>query len=74
MVSAGGDHRVKIWDVRNYREVHSYYTQRPTDHVAISELGLLGIGWGGHVSVPSSLPNTTSRDLVFSFFFLWLVC
>ena len=51
MVSAGADNRVKIWDVRNYREVHSYYTQRPADNVTISELGLLGIGWGGHVSV-----------------------
>jgi U3 small nucleolar RNA-associated protein 7 len=51
MVSAGADYRVKIWDVRNYREIHSYYTQRPTDQVTISDTGLLGIGWGGHVSV-----------------------
>jgi U3 small nucleolar RNA-associated protein 7 len=51
MVTAGADHRVKIWDVRKYQEIHSYYTQRPADHLAISELGLLGIGWGGHVSV-----------------------
>jgi U3 small nucleolar RNA-associated protein 7 len=54
MVTAGADYRVKIWDIRNYREIHSYYTQRPTDQVRISELGLLGIGWGGHVSVPYS--------------------
>ena len=51
MVSAGADYRVKIWDIRNYREIHSYYTKRPTDEVTISELGLLGIGWGSHVSV-----------------------
>ena|SRR5579859_3725850 len=51
MVSAGADYRVKIWDVRNYREVHSYFTQRPADEVRISELGLLVIGWGGHVNV-----------------------
>jgi U3 small nucleolar RNA-associated protein 7 len=51
MVSTGADHRVKIWDVRNFREVHSYYTQRPADTVTISELGLLGVGWEGHVTV-----------------------
>ena len=54
MVTAGADHRVKIWDVRKYQEIHSYYTQRPADHLAISELGLLGIGWGGHVNVCTS--------------------
>lgn len=52
MVSAGSDHRVRIWDIRNYKEIHSYYTHRPTDKVTLSELGLLGIGWGGHVNVP----------------------
>lgn len=55
MVSAGADYRVKIWDVRNYREIHSYYTQRPADEITISELGLLGIGWGSHVSVYPAL-------------------
>lgn len=51
MVSAGADYRVRIFDIRNYKEIHSYYTQRPANEVAISEMGLLGIGWGGHVSV-----------------------
>ena len=51
MVSAGADYRVRIWDVRNYKEVHSYFTNRPADVVSLSELGLLAIGWGGHVNV-----------------------
>lgn len=51
LVTAGADHRVRIWDVRKYQEIHSYYTQRPTDEVAISDMGLLGIGWKGHVTV-----------------------
>jgi U3 small nucleolar RNA-associated protein 7 len=51
MVSAGADHRVRIWDVRKYQEVHSYYTQRPANEVTVSDMGLLGIGWNGHVSV-----------------------
>lgn len=51
MVSTGTDYRVRIFDIRNYKEIHSYYTQRPANEVAISEMGLLGIGWGGHVSV-----------------------
>jgi len=53
MVTAGADYRVRIFDIRNYREIHSYYTQRPANEVAVSEMGLLGIGWGGHVSVLS---------------------
>jgi U3 small nucleolar RNA-associated protein 7 len=60
MVSAGADYRVRIWDVRKYQEVHSYYTQRPAEEVTISELGLLGIGWGsGHVSVRSLMTSLT---------------
>jgi U3 small nucleolar RNA-associated protein 7 len=55
MVSAGADHRVRIWDVRKYQEVHSYYTQRPANEVTVSDMGLLGIGWNGHVSVRISL-------------------
>lgn len=62
MVSAGADHRVKIWDVRNYREVHSYYTQRPAEQVTLSELGLLGVGWGSHVAVYLS-PSDLTVDL-----------
>ena len=51
MASAGADHRVKIWDVRKYQELHSYYTQSPADQLDISELGLLAVGWNGHVTV-----------------------
>lgn len=51
MTSAGADGQLKIWDVRMYKEVHAYYTPTPATTLTLSDRGLLGVGWGPHVSV-----------------------
>ncbi|OLL25722.1 putative U3 small nucleolar RNA-associated protein 7 [Neolecta irregularis DAH-3] len=51
MTTCGADSQLKIWDIRAFKEVHSYYTPTPAQTLNISETGLLGVGWGPHVSV-----------------------
>jgi len=49
MATGGGDSKVKIFDLRMYKEVHSYktYGGAPTC-LDISQTGILGIGHGCH--------------------------
>jgi len=51
MVTAGADSKLKIWDLRMYKETHSYYYRgRPplADGLDISQTGILGIATGCH--------------------------
>jgi len=51
MVTGGADSQVRIWDLRMYKETHSYFTRGgpPTD-LDISQRGILGIGHGCHTT------------------------
>ncbi|KAJ1568184.1 Small subunit (SSU) processome component, partial [Cladochytrium tenue] len=51
MVSAGLDGRVKVWDVRTYKELHDYYSPAPASNLAISQLGLLAVSYTSHVTI-----------------------
>ena len=51
MASSGLDGQVKIWDIRTYRELHSYFTIRPASTIDVSDQGLLALGFGPHVQV-----------------------
>lgn len=51
MATAGADNQLKIWDVRTYKELHSYYTPTPANSMHISETGLLALSWGPHVTI-----------------------
>ncbi|CAG8442073.1 1309_t:CDS:10 [Diversispora eburnea] len=51
MASAGLDGRLKLWDVRTYKCLQDYYTRTSVSSLSISQLGLLGVGWGPHVTV-----------------------
>ena len=51
MASSGADHKVKIWDLRMYKELHQYTHERPIDEMSVSDTGLLALGFGGHVKV-----------------------
>ena len=51
MATGGGDSRVKIFDLRMYKEIHSYntYGGAPTG-LDISQTGILGVGHGCHTT------------------------
>lgn len=51
MATSGLDGQLKIWDVRTYKVVQEYYTPTPASSLSISQMGLLAVGWGPHVSV-----------------------
>ena len=51
MATAGVDGRVSIWDLRTYKALQTYYTQRPVEHLDISQTGLLATAWNNHVHV-----------------------
>ena len=44
MVTAAMDARLKIWDIRTYKELHSNFTQVPCSCVDVSQRGLVCVG------------------------------
>ncbi|KAK9473216.1 WD40-repeat-containing domain protein, partial [Dipodascopsis tothii] len=62
MVTAGADSQLKVWDVRMYREVHAYYSPTPAATLDISDTGLLGVGWGPHVTVWKDALRTKQKS------------
>ena len=51
MLTSGMDSRLKVWDVRNFKMLHSYFTRRPAVSLDISQRGLVGMGRGREVEV-----------------------
>lgn len=62
MVTAGADARMNIFDIRTYKEVHSYFTPTPATSLHISDTGLLGVGWGPHVTVWKDVLKTKQNS------------
>ena len=46
MATGGADRRVKIWDIRTFKLLHDYFSDRPATTLDISQNGLLGVGHG----------------------------
>eukprot|EP00959_Pyramimonas_sp_CCMP1952_P129358 2705064-Pyramimonas_sp.AAC.1 len=40
---------VKVWDIRTFKPVHQYFTATPATSMALSQKGLLAVGYGPHV-------------------------
>jgi len=51
LTTAGSDGKLKIWDVRNYKMLYEYWTPMPAKSVAISQKGLLAVGYGSQIQV-----------------------
>ncbi|KAJ3012200.1 Small subunit (SSU) processome component [Thoreauomyces humboldtii] len=51
MATTGLDGQMKLWDLRTYKMLQSYYTKTPASSLAISHQGLLAVGYGPNVSV-----------------------
>ena len=51
MVSAGGDARLKVWDIRRWAEVHDYFTPVPAHALDVSQKGMVGVGFGSHIQI-----------------------
>lgn len=53
MVTAGADARMKVWDIRAFRDdpVYSYFTPTPASSMDISQRGMLAVSFGCHTQV-----------------------
>lgn len=51
MAVAGSDKVVKLWDLRNFKELDVYRTSTPATSLDYSDNGLLSVGWGPHITV-----------------------
>lgn len=48
---AGVDSQVRVWDVRTFKPLHSYFAYSPATSLDISQRGLLAVGYGRKVQV-----------------------
>jgi U3 small nucleolar RNA-associated protein 7 len=62
MATAGLDKQLKIWDIRTFKQVDHYYTPAPPSHIAISQQGLLAVGFGPNVSVYKNIFKEKQKD------------
>ncbi|PLB40216.1 WDR46/Utp7 family protein [Aspergillus candidus] len=62
MVSTGQDMKMNVWDIRMFREVHSYSCYQPGASVSISDRNLTAVGWGTQVSVWRGLFDAALAD------------
>jgi U3 small nucleolar RNA-associated protein 7 len=64
MLSGGQDLRLKLWDIRTFKEVHSYNTFQPPTSISISDRGLAAIATGTTITIWKDLftPSTSSSS------------
>lgn len=53
---------MNVWDIRMFKEVHSYSCYQPGASVSISDRGLTAVGWGTQVSVWRGLFDAAIAD------------
>jgi U3 small nucleolar RNA-associated protein 7 len=51
MYTSALDGQLKVWDVRKYQMIHEYFTPRPATTIAVSQRGVVGVGYAGTVQV-----------------------
>ncbi|GAA5989617.1 hypothetical protein JCM5350_003195 [Sporobolomyces pararoseus] len=63
MVTTGLDGTVKVWDTRKWSVLNEYQFKKTPKSTCWSQKGLLGVGWGNHVSVFNDLtkPSQSPR-------------
>ena len=62
MISAGQDLKMGVWDLRMWKEVNNYFLRQPGSSVAISDRGLVGVGWGTQTSIWRGLFDKSRND------------
>lgn len=60
MVTTGVDGTVKVWDTRKWAVLNEYQFKKTPKTAVWSQKGLLGLGWGNHVSVCYELHSCRS--------------
>ena len=51
MATSGVDSVVKIWDIRTFKPLHTYFSHAPATNLEISQKGHLAVGFGRRIQV-----------------------
>eukprot|EP00948_MAST-09A_sp_MAST-9A-sp1_P000786 g786.t1 len=51
LATSGTDKQLKIWDIRTYKPVNQYFTNRPAVSLDCSQRGLLAVGQGPQIQI-----------------------
>ena len=51
LITTGRDYQMKIWDIRTYKELYSYYTRKTPVSVDISQKGIISVAAGNTVQM-----------------------
>eukprot|EP01006_Ploeotia_vitrea_P036272 TRINITY_DN66002_c4_g1_i1.p1 TRINITY_DN66002_c4_g1~~TRINITY_DN66002_c4_g1_i1.p1 ORF type:complete len:579 (+),score=299.94 TRINITY_DN66002_c4_g1_i1:67-1803(+) len=62
LTTAGMDAKVRVWDVRTYKELFAYNSRRPVTSTSISQTGMLALGAGPHVHVWKDALRVKQKD------------
>lgn len=62
MCTVGQDLKMGVWDIRQFKEVNSYFLRQPGSSVSISDRGITAVGWGTQVSAWRGLFNKHVED------------
>eukprot|EP00520_Triparma_pacifica_P018180 CAMPEP_0118667736 /NCGR_PEP_ID=MMETSP0785-20121206/19955_1 /TAXON_ID=91992 /ORGANISM="Bolidomonas pacifica, Strain CCMP 1866" /LENGTH=566 /DNA_ID=CAMNT_0006562229 /DNA_START=38 /DNA_END=1734 /DNA_ORIENTATION=+ len=62
MVTAGVDKQVKVWDLRTFKSVHSYFSHNDVNSLDISQRGVLAVGAAGTVTFWKDALSTKQKS------------
>ncbi|KAK5944153.1 putative U3 small nucleolar RNA-associated protein 7 [Knufia obscura] len=62
MLTGGQDSKLKLWDIRALKEVHSYSTRQPATSISVSDRGLAAIVTNTSVTIWKDLFSTGSSN------------
>ncbi|KDO34990.1 hypothetical protein SPRG_18957 [Saprolegnia parasitica CBS 223.65] len=51
LVSTGSDHKMRVFDLRTYKQLHQYYLRGIADAITISDRDMIAVGYGPNVEV-----------------------
>lgn len=58
MAVSSADKQIKIWDLRKFQEIDSYYTHAPATSLDFSDTGLLSVSWSSNVTIWKDVTKT----------------
>lgn len=62
MATSGLDGQLKLWDVRTYKQLDSYFTTTPATTLTFSDKGLLAVGSSSRISIWKDTVKTKQKE------------
>lgn len=62
MITSGEDGCLKVWSLKTYQLLQTYYVKRPISQLCLSQTGLLALSFGSHVQVWKDFINEEAKE------------